>query len=121
MPFVTLDDIASNGAGDLARRTYSNKYDHLRGTLVNCLRGEHGIEEGAGRIKLAVVCECLAQACKNPRSIIAGCPANGDRRGLLRHCHLLLSAAGNVRKQGRMTKLHIGSCGTEKGFRRADS
>src|SRR6266702_1778152 len=109
MPFVMVDNIASNGAGNLARRTYRDEYDHLRETLVNCLRGEHGIEEGVGRIKLAVVFECLAQARKNPRSILAGCPANADRRGLLRHCHLLVSAADNVRKQGQMTKLHIGS------------
>src|SRR6266705_2276277 len=113
MPFVTVDDIAGNGAGNLARRTYRDEYDHLRETLVNCLRGEHGIEEGVGRIKLAVVIESLAQACKNPRSILACRPANGDRRGLLRHCHLLPSAEGNVRKQGQMTKLHIGSPGTQ--------
>src|SRR2546426_369001 len=121
MAFVMVDDVAGNGAGNLARRTYTNKDDHLRETLANCLRGEHGIEEGVRRIKGPVVFECLAQARKNPRSILAGCPANGNRRGLLRHCHLLPSAEGNVRKQGQMTKLHIGSRRTEEGFRRADS
>jgi hypothetical protein len=79
--FVLADDLASNGADDLAGSSFGNENSHSAKTVLQGLAYEHGVEVGGGRVGIAIRCEGCSQASEDFGSVIVSGTADRDCGG----------------------------------------